>query len=335
MLTAVVDGGVCRASAELKGKGLAFRCRDERCEHPELELVIGSGCRIPYFRHKRRGKCGCPDGETEWHLAWKSQFEKIEVDMGLDPTTGEHNRADAVVGDDFVLEFQHSAISVEEQMSRERFYGARGGMLWIVDANKRNALARLRKMEGALEPFTLANIANHYELKNPDAYFPPGWQERGCSVVFDYGPERQFVRLYAGRTTRDRAVVEKIDRTRLIEELKKDPQRFRKTVVGAFGLITPEQSEEFLLNMRRIEWSAASAEVTRPEGAPRKPFPKLLPTHEPFIFLDENGRECSNIFGKLLPMTAKYRAAIKRELERVKLQERGKSNWALSNAHTK
>lgn len=96
MRTASANGEIVRASAELKDKRLSFRCKDSNCEHPELELVIGRGIRIPHFRHRRKGNCGCSDGETDWHLSWKSQFENIEVDMGIDPVTGEHNRADAV-----------------------------------------------------------------------------------------------------------------------------------------------------------------------------------------------------------------------------------------------
>lgn len=84
------------------------------------------------------------EGETAWHAAWKSRFQNTEVTMrsiasGVEQT----HRADAVTGSGTVIEFQHSAISTQDVIDRERFYG---DMVWVLDATKpfRNDRIQLR-----------------------------------------------------------------------------------------------------------------------------------------------------------------------------------------------
>jgi len=85
MLTARSENGILRAEATLKGKNYVYRCLDEHCDSPEMELVIGRGIRTPYFRHKRKGQCSCSEGETEWHREWKSHFEREKRSSRTDP----------------------------------------------------------------------------------------------------------------------------------------------------------------------------------------------------------------------------------------------------------
>ena len=233
MLTAsATNGEIVRASAELKDKGFSFRCRDSLCEHPELELVIGRGIRVPHFRHRRKGNCGCSDGETEWHLSWKSQFENIEVDMGIDPVTGEHNRADAVVGKEFVIEFQHSHINENEQSSRERFYGSKGGMVWIVDASGKQNRTRLAKTQGTNRfvpclkpPF---DKGGYWRLTSDDKVLPKLWIRRNVGIVFDYGTDINllYVLPQRGRNS-EYALCQWFKRDVLIKELKGNQDAFR------------------------------------------------------------------------------------------------------------
>lgn len=232
MLTALAKNEIVRASVELKDKGLPFRCKDSNCEHPELELVIGRCIRIPHFRHKRKGNCGCSDGETDWHLSWKSQFENIEVDMGIDPVTGERNRADAVVGKDFVIEFQHSHINENEQSSRERFYGSKGGMVWIVDASGKQNRTRLAKTQGTNRfvpclkpPF---DKGGYWRLTSGDKVLPKLWIRRNVGIVFDYGTDINllYVLPQRGRNS-EYALCQWFKRDVLINELKGNQDAFR------------------------------------------------------------------------------------------------------------
>ena len=198
MLTARLGSEVIRAGVNLKGKDFVYRCRDLHCECPEMELVIGRGLRVPHFRHKRKGNCSCSEGETDWHREWKSHFEQIERDMGVDPVTGEHNRADAVVGNGFVIEFQHSPIQLKEQQDRERFYGGKGGMVWVVDAKKKRLLKRL---EDAKNHHTFSHIneqpftGKYFEAWIFSEIFPKGWLDRPVGVIFDYGEANDLIFL--------------------------------------------------------------------------------------------------------------------------------------------
>lgn len=232
MLTARLGSEVIRAGANLKGKDFVYRCRDLHCECPEMELVIGRGLRVPHFRHKRKGNCSCSDGETEWHREWKSHFEQVERDMGLDPVTREHNRADAVVGQDFVIEFQHSPISLEEQQNRERFYGGKGGMVWVVYAEKKRLLKRLDEAKNNHaflrineQPFT----GKYFEAWTYSEIFPKGWLDRPVGVIFDYGEAHDLIYLLPMRGEK-KLICRFYTREALIEALKKEPGQFMLSV---------------------------------------------------------------------------------------------------------
>ena len=231
MLEALSDGKPIRASKDLKGKGLVFRCKDSECEYPELELVAGDH-RRPHFRHQRRGKCSCSDGETDWHLEWKSHFDKIEVDMGVDEVTGERNRADAVVGN-LVLEFQHSPIKEGEKASRERFYGSKGGMLWIVDASNTRSLQRIDRMRRT-EEYTRANKGQAFDSSYISVMFPyeslpQTWWERECGIVFDYGEGRKLIYKLPQPFRDFDCYCREFDKEALIDLIKRDPAYFTKT----------------------------------------------------------------------------------------------------------
>ena len=231
MLEAICDGKPVRASKDLKGKGLVFRCKDELCEHPELELVAGDHRRA-YFRHQRRGKCTCPDGETDWHLEWKSHFDQIEVDMGFDEVTGERNRADALVGG-LVLEFQHSPMKDAEKDARERFYGSKGGMLWIVDASNTRSLQRLTRMIRESD-YRRASQGQAFDQSYISIYFPyeslpQTWWDRECGIVFDYGEGRKLLYKLPQPAEDFDLICREFEKDELIVALKRDPQYFTKT----------------------------------------------------------------------------------------------------------
>jgi len=70
---------------------------------------------------------------SEWHKAWQEKFpidcREVVVSDGK-----EHHRADILIGK-FVIEFQHSPISVEEVMRRNIFYVRAGyKVIWVFDA---------------------------------------------------------------------------------------------------------------------------------------------------------------------------------------------------------
>lgn len=231
MLTARLGSEIIRAGSNLKEKDFVYRCLDKHCDSPVMELVLGRGLRIPHFRHKRRGQCSCSDGETEWHREWKSHFDQIERDMGIDSVTGEHNRADAVVGDNFVVEFQHSPISDEEQKNRERFYGGNKGMVWIVDANKKRLLKRLdeaSKMHGFASMKERPFNGIYFKVHFPNEIFPREWLDRPVGVIFDYGQDRDLIYLLPVHES-SACVCRFYKRQELIDALKTKSKQFMQS----------------------------------------------------------------------------------------------------------
>lgn len=98
---------------------------------------------IYHWRHKA-GDCDTwSEPEGPWHLQWKEFFSEECREVALrDALTNELHRADILYGQgtdiETVLELQHSPISEEERISREKFYTQGRRMFWLVhlDNNK-------------------------------------------------------------------------------------------------------------------------------------------------------------------------------------------------------
>jgi hypothetical protein len=83
--------------------------------------------------------------ETAWHLAWKV--------LGLDGTqevTVGSRRADVLAPGGFALEFQATALGVDEVRAREADWAAQGGMAWVFRAD-RQAAAGYIEIRGAFD----------------------------------------------------------------------------------------------------------------------------------------------------------------------------------------
>jgi hypothetical protein len=99
-----------------------------QCEEPVLAKC---GAIVSWhWAHLAGNDCDSwSEGETEWHLTWKRAMPQCEVVMERD---GIKHRADAVTWSGFVVEFQHSPISVSEIKAREEFYE---NMVWVFDVS--------------------------------------------------------------------------------------------------------------------------------------------------------------------------------------------------------
>jgi len=77
------------------------------------------------------------ENETPWHRAWKNLFPPECREIPYTAADGEIHRADVKTASGIVIEIQHSAITDEERLSRERFYG---NLVWVIDGSgfKRN-----------------------------------------------------------------------------------------------------------------------------------------------------------------------------------------------------
>ena len=96
--------------------------------------------RIDHFAHySPHGKTDivpCSDhwgyDKTEWHMQWQKRFPVDNMERVLE-SNGKKHIADVLVGN-FVIEFQHSSISLDEFSERNEFYTALGyKVIWGFD----------------------------------------------------------------------------------------------------------------------------------------------------------------------------------------------------------
>ena len=101
------------------------------CQCCESDLIAKCGTqKIWHWAHK--GKRNCDhwwENETQWHRDWKDYFPKEWQEVVHLSEDGEKHIADVKTPNGLVIEFQHSAISAEEKLSRETFYK---NMIWVV-----------------------------------------------------------------------------------------------------------------------------------------------------------------------------------------------------------
>lgn len=85
---------------------------------------------IWHWAHERSSECDMwSEGETEWHLEWKSNFLANYAEIQIIKQDQKHI-ADICFPNGVVIEFQHSPISVQEIRERENFYKK---MIWVFD----------------------------------------------------------------------------------------------------------------------------------------------------------------------------------------------------------
>ncbi len=82
-----------------------------------------------HWAHERAECDAWQEGMTEWHLKWQSKFP-VDLQEVVIRKDGVFHRADVLLPNGRVVEFQHSSIGVEEIQERERFYGS---MIWVFD----------------------------------------------------------------------------------------------------------------------------------------------------------------------------------------------------------
>jgi len=85
--------------------------------------------KVWHWAHEYLDQCDTwSEGETDWHLMWKTSFPQGNVEVPIIHDMQRHI-ADVLINNT-VIECQHSPISVEEIREREEFYGK---MMWLFD----------------------------------------------------------------------------------------------------------------------------------------------------------------------------------------------------------
>jgi competence protein CoiA len=156
------------------------------CQFCNGELISKCGkVVIWHWAHKSKASCD-PwwENETEWHRAWKDRFPKEWQEViHSDPITGERHIADVKTPYGLVIEFQHSAMSPEERISREKFYG---NMIWIVDGRRNEADADNFRigLDGEIQSDPIAWRIRWWSRSR----ILHNWSPAGAKVFLDFGP---------------------------------------------------------------------------------------------------------------------------------------------------
>ena len=165
-----------RIEATKGGKGVCPSCGSK--------LVAKCGeIVIHHWAHMKKCDDHWWENETEWHRNWKNEFpdewqEIIHYDEG-----GERHIADVKTSEDWVIEFQHSAISKEERNSRDSFYNK---LIWIVDGMRRKT--DLKQFQSMLndsnfiyfDPLLLS-------VDTQERRLPLEWEDSNSIIFIDFG----------------------------------------------------------------------------------------------------------------------------------------------------
>jgi len=122
MQYALVGGTRKEASPGAKGE----------CPTCGAAMVAKCGRRIiHHWAHSGRRNCD-PwwENETSWHRGWKGMFPPECREICHTAPDGEVHRSDIRTSTGIYIEFQHSAMSDAERLSREAFYG---NLIWVLD----------------------------------------------------------------------------------------------------------------------------------------------------------------------------------------------------------
>ena len=134
-----------------------------------------------HWAHHDPNRDGCDafsEGETLWHRGMKLPFPESCREVVIDEN-GVRHRADVRLPGGLVVEFQHSAISVNDLREREAFYRR---MVWVFDASGPFAEGRIviKKDHGHLSQMT-------WSRPRSSAAFCL------CPVAFDLGERGVFL----------------------------------------------------------------------------------------------------------------------------------------------
>ena len=132
---AVIDNVDIHVNEYIKIKNNASK-KNIKCKNGH-QLVCGNGLKNrPYFRHKNLCDLD-PRPMTKWHCEWQGNFPNTEIEYKKKNTQIKDRRADVSLENSiYNLEFQHSAIELQEVKNRKKDYGLHNReIIWVIDGN--------------------------------------------------------------------------------------------------------------------------------------------------------------------------------------------------------
>ena len=112
---------------------MADKSNDYFCPLCKGKVILRRGqINIEHFAHISKCEDSWKYDMSEWHSNWQAQFPRKNQEVVIEKNKEKH-RAD-VMACGYVLEFQHSPITVEEFNERNKFYLNCGKkVVWIFD----------------------------------------------------------------------------------------------------------------------------------------------------------------------------------------------------------
>ncbi|WP_128918625.1 competence protein CoiA [Bradyrhizobium nanningense] len=155
------------------------------CPYCNGEVIAKCGThRVAHWSHRGMRDCDTwAENETDWHQAWKNRFPIEWQEIGYTAQSGERHRADVKTQSGLVLEFQYSALSEAERISREQFYTR---LVWIVHADRR--LRDRKNFFASLSgPLHVASRLPTFTIHRDDSALLRDWGRSRAPVYFDFG----------------------------------------------------------------------------------------------------------------------------------------------------
>jgi hypothetical protein len=144
--------------------------------------------KVWHWAHRGQRKCD-PwwENETEWHRAWKNAFPETWQEFVQTTDDGERHIADVKTDQSWVIEFQHSAIKLDERQSREAFYG---DMVWVIDGLRRKHDLKqfLNAVTNGVQISQRPLLVSVHPL---DCRLVKQWSTSHAPVFFDFGDRIQ------------------------------------------------------------------------------------------------------------------------------------------------
>lgn len=120
-----LDSSGKKIIATPKGRAVCPVCKND--------LIAKCGLRIVrHWAHRTRSLCDPWSEETPWHISWKSIVREERCEVVIKHSNIMH-RADILGNKNIIIELQHSPISPQDILDREKFYK---NMIWLFDAGK-------------------------------------------------------------------------------------------------------------------------------------------------------------------------------------------------------
>ncbi len=273
MKYALVNGEVNEAEPGLKGT----------CSGCGGSVIAKCGnIKIKHWSHHKIQDCDSWwENETEWHRDWKNQFPKEFQEVLHRSANGEFHRADVKTDKNRIIEFQYSAISSNEQQSRNEFYGK---IVWVVNGLRRkrdsDQFFSAIKVVGGLDNQLVRRVCD--VITDNKSALLRDWSNDSVPVIFDF-LEQQVLWCLLPRKPEFQSVVLELSRQEFIrmnqpsvnfsEDIFSDFLDYCSTTNSAVDLL--QKDRQLKKDQARIEKIQAEEAYLRNPNINRRGFHRL------------------------------------------------------------